>query len=196
MAIQTDLLFELLFEMCLKGFLKIYLYSIFKQNWKFIVIWGAKPRENLLLLHIVIGRWPYAQRHILRDKWPSTAACPACWAGDNSVRWGIQIFCSGPTRAAKTAKISCTGTPSPTYQPRKDPLSFVLFESPFTSVSTVSRGHSSLVSLLMLYLNPRFPGLDRQLTEVDAIVVHHLFTCSNQSGYWTSLFTFPPTHLS
>jgi hypothetical protein len=41
---------------------------------------------------------------------------------------------------------------------------------------------------LMLYLNPRFPGLDRQLTEVDAIVVHHLFTCSNQSGYLTSLF--------
>jgi hypothetical protein len=28
-------------------------------------------------------------------------------------------------------------------------LSFVLFESPFTSVSTVSRGHPSLVSLLV-----------------------------------------------
>jgi hypothetical protein len=28
------------------------------------------------------------------------------------------------------------------------PLSFVLFESPFTSVSTVSRGHPSLVSLI------------------------------------------------
>jgi hypothetical protein len=35
------------------------------------------------------------------------------------------------------------------YEPtKKGPLSFVLFESPFTSVSTVSRGHLSLVSLL------------------------------------------------
>jgi hypothetical protein len=32
-------------------------------------------------------------------------------------------------------------------QPRKDPLTFVLFESPFTSVSTASRGLPSLVSL-------------------------------------------------
>ncbi len=30
---------------------------------------------------------------------------------------------------------------------KKGPLVFVLFESPFTSVSTVSRGHLSLVSL-------------------------------------------------
>jgi hypothetical protein len=31
---------------------------------------------------------------------------------------------------------------------KKGPLSFVLFESPFTSVSTVSRGHRSLVTLV------------------------------------------------
>jgi hypothetical protein len=29
---------------------------------------------------------------------------------------------------------------------KEEPLSFVLFESPFSSVSTVSRGHPSLVS--------------------------------------------------
>jgi hypothetical protein len=41
-------------------------------------------------------------------------------------------------------KVSCTGITSPMNQPRK--FSFVLFESLFTLVSTVSRGHSSLVS--------------------------------------------------
>jgi hypothetical protein len=45
-------------------------------------------------------------------------------------------------------KISCTGMPSPTNQQRKDPFSFVLFESPFTSVSTDGMGHPSLVSLI------------------------------------------------
>jgi hypothetical protein len=48
-------------------------------------------------------------------------------------------------RAAKVEqKISCTGTTSPT---KEGPLSCVLFDSPFTSVSTVSRGNPSLVSL-------------------------------------------------
>jgi len=33
-------------------------------------------------------------------------------------------------------------------EPNKEgPLSYVLFESPFTSVSTVSRGHPSIISL-------------------------------------------------
>jgi hypothetical protein len=35
----------------------------------------------------------------------------------------------------------------PNEQTKEGPLSFVLFESPFTLVSTVSRGHPSLVSL-------------------------------------------------
>ncbi len=38
-------------------------------------------------------------------------------------------------------------------QSMEEPLSFVLFESPFSSVSTVSRGHRFLVSLgLMLFI--------------------------------------------
>jgi hypothetical protein len=35
----------------------------------------------------------------------------------------------------------------PNEPSKKGPLSFVLFESPITSISTVSRGHPSLVSL-------------------------------------------------
>jgi hypothetical protein len=39
-------------------------------------------------------------------------------------------------------------------EPTKEgPLSFVLFESPFTSVSKVSRGHPSLVSMCMISSN-------------------------------------------
>jgi hypothetical protein len=45
------------------------------------------------------------------------------------------------------AKISCTYHGKPNKPTKEGPLSFVLFESPFTSVSTVSRGHPSLVSL-------------------------------------------------
>jgi hypothetical protein len=92
-----------------------------------------------------------------------------------------KICCTMPTRIAKTEQNLLYLHVNPNIPTKEGPLSFVLFESPFTSVSTVSRGHPSLVSLLMLYLNPRFSGLDRQLTEVDAIVVHHLFTWSIQS---------------
>jgi hypothetical protein len=37
----------------------------------------------------------------------------------------------------------------PNEPTKEGPLPFVLFEPPFTSVSTVSRGHHSLVSLLI-----------------------------------------------
>jgi hypothetical protein len=36
----------------------------------------------------------------------------------------------------------------PNEPTKKGPISFVLYESPFTTVSKVSRGHPSLVSLL------------------------------------------------
>jgi hypothetical protein len=42
----------------------------------------------------------------------------------------------------------------PNEPTKEGPLSFVLFESPFTSVSTVSRGHPSLVSLATPSPNP------------------------------------------
>jgi hypothetical protein len=45
-------------------------------------------------------------------------------------------------------KIYCNDTTSITNETTKEgPLSFVLFEPPFTSVSTVNRGHIFLVSL-------------------------------------------------
>jgi hypothetical protein len=36
----------------------------------------------------------------------------------------------------------------PNEPAKEGPLSFALFESPFTSISTVNRGHPSLVSLV------------------------------------------------
>jgi hypothetical protein len=64
----------------------------------------------------------------------------------NTVR--KKIFCTGPTRAAKAEQKYLVLLPTRQgHEPTKEgPLSFVFFESPF-SVSTVSRGHPSLVSL-------------------------------------------------
>jgi hypothetical protein len=67
------------------------------------------------------------QRHLLRDRRPSKAACPVCGAIETrklkkcSVR--KTIFCTGPTRAAKARKkIFCIGRRSLRNQPRKNPL--------------------------------------------------------------------------
>jgi hypothetical protein len=47
-------------------------------------------------------------------------------------------------------KISCNGTRSPTNEPTKEgPLSYVLLETPIASVSTVSRGNPSPISLML-----------------------------------------------
>ncbi len=55
------------------------------------------------------------------------------------------------TRAAKAGLKSLVSAHDETNEPTKEgPLSFVHFESPFTSVSTVSRGHPSLVRRLYL----------------------------------------------
>jgi hypothetical protein len=62
---------------------------------------------------------------------------------------GIEIVCSEekniclrPTRAAKTEQKSLVLR---TNQPKEAPSSFVLFGSPFTPVSTDSRGHPYLL---------------------------------------------------
>ncbi len=52
-----------------------------------------------------------------------------------------------PTRAAKAGQKYLYRHDKPDKPTKDGPLSFVLFESPFTSVSTVSRDHPSLVSL-------------------------------------------------
>ncbi len=59
-----------------------------------------------------------------------------------------KIFYTGPTRADKTEqKFSSTGTTGPTNKPKKDPFHLYCL-SPFTSVSTVSKGQPSLVFLV------------------------------------------------
>jgi hypothetical protein len=42
---------------------------------------------------------------------------------------------------------------------KEGPLSYVLLESPLASVSTVSRGHPSLVSLLVSQLTPHLSNI-------------------------------------
>jgi hypothetical protein len=60
---------------------------------------------------------------------------------------GEKIFCAGPTRAVKAEQNLLYRHDKPNEPSREGPLSSVLFESPFTSVSTFSRGHPSLVSM-------------------------------------------------
>jgi hypothetical protein len=48
-------------------------------------------------------------------------------------------------RAPKAEKNSCIGRDKPNETTKEGPLSFVFFESPFTSVSTVSRGYPALL---------------------------------------------------
>jgi hypothetical protein len=60
-----------------------------------------------------------------------------------------KIFCIGPTRAAKAEQKSLVPAQGRSEPTKKGPLSFVLFESQFTLVSTIRRGHPSLVSGLV-----------------------------------------------
>jgi hypothetical protein len=62
----------------------------------------------------------------------------------NSVWWGKKLFCTGPTRAAKAEQNIFYRHDKPNEPTKDGPLSFVLSESPYTSVSTVSRGHPFL----------------------------------------------------
>jgi hypothetical protein len=62
-----------------------------------------------------------------------------------------QIFCTGQTRAAKAGQKSLVLARRANEQTKEKPLSFALFESPFASVSKVSRGHPSIVSMRRHY---------------------------------------------
>jgi hypothetical protein len=97
----------------------------------------------------------YTQRHIQRDRGPSTDACLACWAmGTKELKQCMvmkNIFCAGPTGAAKAEQKSLVPARQPQRVNQGRTLSFVFFDSPFASVSRVSRSHPSLVSLTILY---------------------------------------------
>ncbi len=56
--------------------------------------------------------------------------------------------CTGPTRAGKARQKPLYRHNYPNEPTKQGPHSFVLIESPFATVSTVSRGHPSLVSLV------------------------------------------------
>ncbi len=76
------------------------------------------------------------------------AACPACWAmGDKEIAKKKQYFVQGRLEQSRQNKNHLYRHDKPNKLTKEGSLSFVLFESPFTSVSTVSRVHPSLVSL-------------------------------------------------
>ncbi len=96
----------------------------------------------------IFGTWS-SQRH--RDRRPSTTSCPGFWAmGTNKViKFALRkiipiLYGTGLTRAAKAGQKSLV--PARRVQ-RTNEGRTVHFESPFTSVSTVSRDRPSLQSL-------------------------------------------------
>jgi hypothetical protein len=79
--------------------------------------------------------------------------CPSILLGDGGTKevekctMRKQIFCTGPTRAAKAGQKSLVPAPrAQSTNQLKD--SFVILESPFASVSAVSRGHPTLMYLV------------------------------------------------
>jgi hypothetical protein len=72
---------------------------------------------------------------------------------ESSQTWGFRIMFmnsgSWLIRAAKAEQNFLYRADKPNEPIKEGPLSFVLFESTFTSVSTVNRGHPSLVSLVV-----------------------------------------------
>ncbi len=91
------------------------------------------------------------QRHIFRGRRHSTTACPACWAMQTcEVKYYSEekLFCTGRTRARLDKNLLYLHD-KPHKPTMEEPLVIcLLLETPFASVSTVSRGHPSLVSLL------------------------------------------------
>jgi hypothetical protein len=86
------------------------------------------------------------RRHTFRDRRPCTTACPGCWATEtHKLKYSAvrkKIFCTGLTRAAKARLESLV----PPWQAQRT-NSFVLFESPFTSVSTFTKGATHFLAL-------------------------------------------------
>jgi hypothetical protein len=62
-----------------------------------------------------------------------------------------KIFCTGPTRAAKTDKNLLYRHNKSNETTKEGLFSLALFESPFTSVATVSWGHPPFSSLSMYH---------------------------------------------
>jgi hypothetical protein len=93
----------------------------------------------------------------------------------------VKIFCTGPTRAAKAGLKLLYRHDKPNETAKEGPLTFVLFESPFTSVSTVTRGHSSLVSLV----STAFVNL-REKSYIDVSSTHLIVTKLSYESWFIS----------
>jgi hypothetical protein len=81
--------------------------------------------------------------------------------GDKEIEIVYGVFCTGPTRAARLNKNLVYRQDKPNESTKEVPLLFVLFESPFTLVSSVSRCHTSLVSLVLGAVNTMCLGIIR-----------------------------------
>ncbi len=83
--------------------------------------------------------------------WPSKWIClhqiiTSCAMGTHKLKY--ILYWADQSSQGRT-KVSCTGMASPTNQPRKDPFHlYSLSSHPFTSVSTVSMGHPSMILLV------------------------------------------------
>ncbi len=117
--------------------------------------------KNLCIYEVISGN--YGQRYILRDRRPSKTTCPARFAGQwerrnwNSVLRRGKYYVLGRLEQPRQEKSLLYRHDKPNKSTKEGSLSFVLFESPFTSVSTASRGHPSLVSLIMGLVEPPPP---------------------------------------
>jgi len=81
------------------------------------------------------------------------------------MRWGIEIVNGEEKIFVEQPRLSKSllyQHDKPKESTKEGPLSFVLFESPSTSFSTVSRGHPSLISLLQhgILLQKFLVGID------------------------------------
>ncbi len=124
---------------------KVYIWNVFEfypHDWMY-----ARNRQSPLCVLCGLHR---EQRHILRDRRLGKTACPE--AGDSLPEFSW-LRAYGAKFRDWNSGFSLVGWQEQprqkrnSNQPREDTFhSFVLHKSPFSSVSTVSRGHSSLVS--------------------------------------------------
>jgi hypothetical protein len=96
----------------------------------------------------------FVQRNTLRARRPTTAACQACRALETKELKKCAVmekyFVFSRLEQSKQNKSLLHRHDKPNQPTKKGLFSFVLFESPFASVSVVSRGHPSLFSLVLL----------------------------------------------
>ncbi len=130
-------------------------YQIFKMEAKkglteYICFPGGPVRSGTREYFPYCPKW-YRQRHTKRQA--TQHGCLPSLLGDGdkgqfkySVQWG-KVYVLDRLEQTRQNKNLLYWHDKPNKPTKEGLLSFVLFESPFTSVSKASRGHPSLVSL-------------------------------------------------